>query len=76
MGNWGAWDWIGYGCLAISAFGVAIREFAGGRVGLRWSRIARHVPLTFFILGSLVFIGKELWPATSSTPTVYIEKFS
>jgi hypothetical protein len=67
MSTWSAWDWIGYGCLAIAAFGVAISAvlkehpdiverlpnlFSGGI----WS----FVPAFMLVVGTIIFIVKHV----------------
>ncbi len=42
MAQWSIWDWIAYGCLAISAFGTAI-----GTILQKYPQILNRMPFIF-----------------------------
>jgi hypothetical protein len=70
MSDWTVWNWIAYGCLAISAFGGAI-----GTIFKKYPEIASRlpsafsnplwsfVPAAFLVLATAIFIWQLLFPS-------------
>jgi len=67
MSNWSPWDWISYGCLGISAIGLAIAaapkalhsklKFSGILSSTKWS----YAPALFFLIATVIFIARLLY---------------
>lgn len=60
MREWKFWDWIGFGSLGLSAFGIALREASAGRelamLGPLADSILAFAPLTLFVIGTVILI--------------------
>ena len=81
MAQWSAWNWIAYGCLAISAFGTAFGtifqkypQVLSRLPPLFLSPLWSFVPATFLILATVIFAKQLIWPSVieKSELTLYI----
>src|SRR5438552_9223237 len=65
MAQWSTWNWIAYGCLSISAFGIALGtifqkypQMVGRMPSFFSSPLWSFIPAIFLILASVIFIWR------------------
>jgi len=75
MRDWGPWDWIGYGSLGIASFALALDSaiaslpsFAQVMPKFLQGRFLGFLPTLFFIIGTIIFVSKEVGLVGTTTP--------